>query len=107
MKTKLFLITMTLAALAFSCKNEVDEDRTGRFEEMSFTATSESIVTKTSVEMPNISWLEKDSISVFDGKANNKFTNAQGGVSATFSGVANAKSDTFVALYPYKEGIGR
>lgn len=93
MKTRTLLILAALAIPMISCKKDPQGTPTGPdYQELTFTASAAA------VEGVDLGFSTGDAISVFDGKANQKFT----AVSATsFKGTANASAESFAALYPY------
>lgn len=54
-----------------------------------------------------LEWNEGESVSVFDGKANHRFTSVQSGSVARFEGIANSKAKEYMGLRPYHEGLSR
>ena len=103
MKTRFFAAVLFFAALA-SCTKEPSFNNPTTSpdgELMSFTV--QAIDTKTVLaESKKTYWSGSESISIFDGTSNNKFTAklSEPAASATFTGTA-ATADTYVALYPY------
>ena len=94
MKTRTILIIAALAIpMLFSCKKDSEQTPAGTdYQELTFSASAAS------VEGVDLGFSTGDAISVFDGKANQKFT----AVSATsFKGTANASAEAFAAIYPY------
>ena len=103
MKTRFFAAVLFFAALA-SCTKEPSFNNPTTSpdgELMSFTV--QAIDTKTVLaESKKTYWSGSESISIFDGTSNKKFTAelSEPAASATFTGTA-ATADTYVALYPY------
>ena len=94
MKTRTILILAAIAIPLVSCnKDKVDPTPAGPdYQEITFKAKAAAI------EGVDLGFKTGDALSVFDGKANQKFT----ATSATeFKGTANAKAEAFYALYPY------
>ena len=94
MKTRTILILAAIAIPLVSCnKDKVDPTPAGPdYQEITFKAKAAAI------EGVDLGFKTGDALSIFDGKANQKFT----ATSATeFKGTANAKAEAFYALYPY------
>lgn len=98
-----YLILAALALPACIACNGTDEDKPAPadYQEMSFTGNV--------AQVPglDIKWSAGDAISIFDGKANQKFVTETDGVSVQFSGTANANSNDFRGLSLYKAKFAR
>lgn len=93
MKAKVLLIIAAIAIPMASCKKPAEDTPTGPdYQELTFTANAAS------VEGLNLSFSVGDKVSIFDGKANQKFTAT---TATSITGTANAKAEAFAALYPY------
>lgn len=93
MKAKVLLIIAAIAIPMASCKKPAEDTPTGPdYQELTFTANAAS------VEGLNLSFNVGDAVSIFDGKANQKFTAT---TATSITGTANAKAESFSALYPY------
>ncbi len=102
MKTyKLYFAALCLVTLA-ACNDDDSADLKSQPAEMSFTASIEEIAGG-----PASAWSASDAVSVFDGKANNVFTTAEGGPTAEFTGTANARAEAFRAIFPAVPGVER
>lgn len=102
MKTyKLYFAALSLVTLA-ACNDNDPADLKSQPAVMNFTASIEEITGG-----PAQSWGASDAISVFDGKANNIFTTAEGGATAEFSGTANTRAEAFRAICPEIPGVER
>ena len=75
----------------------------GTLKYMEFTAST-GANTRTQLTADNdVVWVANDSISIFDGTANRKFTTKDSGASAVFGGEAKSV-EAYYALYPYQAG---
>jgi len=98
MKAKQLFIIAAIAIPMVACSKKEDTPSSPDYQEITFNATAASI---SGVEL---GFKTADAISIFDGKANQKFT----ATSATsFTGTANAKAEAYAALYPYDASYKR
>ena len=79
-----YFISFAVLAAVSACTEE-KEDRTADYQEMSFSL-------RQNLTGVNIGWTAGDAISVFDGKANQKFVTEEGGASVSFTGTADRKA---------------
>ena len=94
MKTRTLFILAAIAIPLVSCQKPANDNTpaTPDYQEITFN------VKAASVEGLDLGFSAGESISIFDGKANQKFT----ATSATaIKGTANAKAEAYAALYPY------
>jgi len=97
MKANKLLFAAAIMLTAIACQ-EKDNPSGTDYQEMTFSASVAS------VQGVDLKFAAGESISVFDGKANQKFT----ATSATsFTGTANAGADAFMAIYPYNASYKR
>ena len=94
------LPAVMLAVLTACTESDNDSDLVADYQEVAFDAS-------VAHEELDISWKEGDAVSVFDGKANHKFTATGSGDVARFSGTANVKATAYMGLRPYHEGLSR
>ena len=94
-----YFISFAVLAAVSACTEE-KEDRTADYQEMSFSL-------RQNLTDVNIGWTAGDAISVFDGKANQKFVTEEGGASVSFTGTADRKAEAYRFLSPGKEGVQR
>ncbi len=109
---KQFLYATCILAFTVACSNDMKEMIepvvpnsssvvTEDLQYMEFTV-SPGADTRTELTSDNaVVWQSGDSISIFDGTGNRKFTTKESGESVVFSGYAKA-ADTYYALYPYQ-----
>lgn len=103
MKTiKFFLMAFSLAAIMVSCNGNSEDEESAVAQDMTFSATLENFT-----DGPAVQFAPGDAITLFDRKANNKFSTTDAGQSAAFSGKAVASSPKFSALYPYDPNAAR
>ena len=111
-KYTLLAAVMVLAA----CKRDGEDDFAAEQQQpgesnMTFAASFEHPLSKAALHIDGDSpatataiqtyFLKDDAISVFDGVANNKFSTADNGATASFSGMAKASATGYMALFPY------
>jgi len=103
MKAKYLFICAALALPLFVSCNDDKKDQPGKtnYQEMTFTASIPDAGTV------SCGWKAGDAISIFDGKANQKFVTSDNGSSASFSGSANASAKEFMAVTPYDKALSR
>ena len=110
MKTIKSIIMISAAIAAVSCAKEINpdvviENESVSLQTMTFSAVAEEdIQSKAALEGRSIVWKSGDAISVFDGTGNRKFETSDSGVSASFTGEADANANGYYAMYPYQEG---
>ncbi|MBQ7195609.1 MAG: DUF4185 domain-containing protein [Bacteroidales bacterium] len=98
MKAKTLLIIAAIAIPMVSCEEKPETPIGPDYQELTFS------VNAASVQGLNLGFTRGDAVSIFDGKANQKFT----ATSATeIKGTANANADAFLALYPYSADYKR
>lgn len=97
MKTRNLFFIAALAMCFVACQ-EKEDPSTPDYQELTFSATAAT------VQGVDVKFNTGDAISVFDGKANQKFTAAS---ATSFTGTANAKAESFAAVYPYNAGYKR
>lgn len=99
----MFLAAALMLTVAVACEKEPGKENGGGtdYQELTFSATAANVA---GVET---GWSAGDAISIFDGKANQKFTATAAGASTSFSGTANAKADAFMAVSPYSADYKR
>lgn len=103
MKTTKFAIACLCFAAMVSCQKENMVQTAGR---LSFKVTTEvpGSESKAALSGTSVVFNAGDAISVFDGVSNNKFTTADGGATALFSGSA-AEAERYVLVSPYNESV--
>ena len=115
MRTRLLLGATALLLLAIACeKGNTTVETPATTTDIIFTASCETAQpSKTTIDWTSdigdgnpgylVNWVADNTISVFDGTANNVFTAANTGETTSFSGSA-ATVTTYYALYPYNAG---
>lgn len=101
----------SLAAISCSKENISSPAQDGQPDgKISFSAGFEDIATKTNLaqdgagEYTKMVWSAGDVIGIFDKNGKPQpFTTEDGGASAVFTGTAEAPSDAWYAIYPYRE----
>lgn len=107
MKTNRILLTIAGALALFSCSKEKLPQENSKTQ-FTFGVTTEEIETsgesKSELGPDGLSVVFKarESVSVFDGASNNKFTTADGGAHALFNGSA-ATAASYLVVSPYSE----
>lgn len=100
---KLYLSLAALGLLGLAaCSDDDPVAQPSVPAEMTFTASLEAVP-----DGPALSWSAFDAISLFDGKANNDFTTADGGSDAQFVGIANSQAEAYRAVSPAIPGVER
>lgn len=102
MKKKYYYIVSAVMLSLFASCSENNDDPT-------LIADNQEIGFEASIA-PNglgIEWAEGESVSVYDGKENQKFTSTGTGLTARFEGTANVKAKEYMGLRPYHEGLYR
>ncbi len=94
------LPAVMFAVFAACSDNNNDSDLVADYQEVAFDAS-------VAQEGLDLGWKEGDAVSVFDGKANHKFTATGSGDVVRFSGTANVKAAAYMGLRPYHEGLSR
>lgn len=94
------LPAVMLAVFAACSESNNDSDLVADYQEVAFDAS-------VAHEGLDLGWKEGDAVSVFDGKANHKFTVTGSGDVARLSGTANVKASAYMGLRPYHEGLSR
>jgi len=100
MKAKYLFVFAAFAVLA-ACQPKDKPSGETKYEEMTFNAEIPAVAGV------NTGWQTGDAISVFDGKANQKFVANSDGQSTTFSGSANASATEYMAVNPYDKSLSR
>ncbi len=97
MKTR-NLLFLAAALLPLVACQQKEDPTTPDYQELTFNASAATVAGV------DLQFSTGESISIFDGKANQKFT----ATSATsFTGTANAKAEAFAAIYPYNASYKR
>lgn len=93
MKTRTFFIVAAIAIPLVSCQKPGPDTPAGPdYQEITFSASAAT------VDGVDLGFKAGDQFSIFDGKANQKFTAAS---ATSIKGTANAKAEAFAAIYPY------
>lgn len=98
MKTRNLFILAAIAIPMVACQDKPDTPAGPDYQELTFEATVAS------VDGVDLQFNTGESISIFDGKANQKFTAAS---ATSFTGTANANAESFSAIYPYNASYKR
>lgn len=94
--SKLFFMAAAMLSIV-SCEKKVDPT-VPDYQELTFNATAAV------VEGLDLQFTAGESISIFDGKSNQKFTAAS---ATSFTGTANANAESYSAVYPYNASYKR
>lgn len=108
MKKILFLLSTVLVVSFVGCGKdsgkEGGETPGGKTEIVEKTISVTLPATKVALSGTKINWEANETVSVFDGSSNNKFTMVSGsaqGSTANFAGKVKDNADEYVALFPY------
>jgi hypothetical protein len=110
---KKFFALLAIAAVAFSCSEELSVEVTSENEginlvPVTFTATAD--MTKAVLDGLDVSFSAGDKIAIFKNGNKYQFTTAAGGANATFEGSIDAAdieaAGDYYALFPYSDAAG-
>ena len=101
MKINKLIVLVAAVCAVMACEKGPEDSGKTSYSEMTFQATAPA------VQGLSLAWTRGEAISIFDGKANQKFITAAGGASAEFTGTANASASVFMAVSPYDANLSR
>ena len=106
MKTRsnFILILAAVAVIACSKESKVEFSKVQTFTATLETPTKTTLVAGDDGKLTKMEFKAGDAIGIFDDSGKlYKFTTAEGGSSASFTGEVTTQSSTWYALYPYRE----